>query len=178
MSLEFEPTPLAGLLLVRPHTHTDERGSFLRFFGDLDFAAAHIDFRPRQVSASRNPRPLTLRGMHWQAEPHGERKLVRVTRGRAFDVAIDLRAKSATRGRWFGCELTGDNELSMFIPRGFAHGFLTLSPDTEVSYLIEGDYSPSLALGARFDDPAFAIQWPAQPRVMSSRDASWPPWTG
>jgi dTDP-4-dehydrorhamnose 3,5-epimerase len=176
VTLRFDHTPLDGVFLVHQHAHQDERGAFKRFYGETDFAAAGIAFRPTQASSSYNPRRLTLRGMHWQKEPFAEAKLVRVTRGRAFDVAIDLRPGSATQGRWFGYELSAEDGAGLYIPRGLAHGFLTLFPDTEVSYLLEGTYEPPAATGFRYDDPAFAIEWPAAPLVVSDRDLGWSRW--
>jgi len=177
MTLRFDPTPLDGVFLIHPHAHQDERGAFTRFYGETDFAGASIAFRPTQASSSYNPNPLTLRGMHWQKEPLAEAKLVRVTRGRAFDVAVDLRPGSATQRRWFGCELSREEGAGLYIPRGFAHGFLTLVPETEVSYLLEGTYEPAAAAGFRYDDPAFSIDWPAHPLVVSDRDLAWNRWT-
>ena len=176
MSLSFRAAPLDGLVIVETHPHIDPRGSFTRFYGMDNFAAAGLSFVPSQISASFNPRSHTLRGMHWQAEPHGETKLVRVTRGRAFDVMFDLRPSSATRGKWFGCMLNEGDGLSLLIPPGVAHGFLTLADDTEVSYAIEGEYAPGSARGLRFDDPAFAVPWPAEPRQIAERDLAWPAW--
>jgi dTDP-4-dehydrorhamnose 3,5-epimerase len=177
MTLRLDTTPIDGLILVRPEPHVDERGAFARLYCATAFAAAGVDFRPTQISASFNPHRHTLRGMHWQAAPHGETKLVRVTRGRAFDVAIDLRDGSATRGHWFGCELTADNRHALLIPRGFAHGFLTLEADTELTYAMDADHVAEAATGARFDDPAFGIAWPAAPRMIGARDRTWPAWT-
>lgn len=176
MKIRFETTPLDGLMLVEPEPHRDERGAFARVYCEQSFAAAGLSFRPSQISTSFNPQLHTLRGMHWQEEPHGETKLVRVSRGSVFDVVIDMRSGSATRGRSFACELTANNMRSLLIPRGFAHGFLTMMPDTEVTYAMDAAHERAAATGVRFDDPAFAISWPTQPRVIGSRDMSWPSW--
>lgn len=176
MMLELEPTPLAGLMIVRSQPHVDERGSFTRLFCEATFATAGIDFQPMQMSASFNPLPHTLRGLHWQAEPHGETKLVRVSRGRAYDVAVDVRTESSTRGQWFACDLAADNCIGLLIPPGFAHGYLTLAPATELTYLMDQAHAPDAALGARFDDPAFGIEWPAPPALIGTRDQAWPEW--
>ncbi len=166
----FEPTPLAGLFVVRPAKHADDRGFFTRLWSVEDFAA--VGFMPTQISASFNHAALTLRGMHWQAAPHGETKLVRATAGRVFDVAVDLR-DGPTRHRWFGCVLDASEHNALLIPPGFAHGFLTLTEGAEILYAIDTPYAPGAARGARWDDPAFAIDWPGVPSVMAERDRAW-----
>ncbi len=170
----FEPTPLPGLLVVRPRRHADLRGTFARLWCADTFAAAGLDFRPVQISASWNRLAGTLRGMHWQAGPHAETKLVRASRGRVFDVAADLRPGSPEFRRWFGLELGHDTQLGMLIPAGFAHGFVTLTDDAEVTYAIDAAHEPAAARGARFDDPALGIAWPRPPVVLSDRDLQWP----
>jgi dTDP-4-dehydrorhamnose 3,5-epimerase len=171
----FEPTPLAGLLVVRAEKHADFRGFFARTWCAHDFAAIGHPFRPSQISVSYNNAAGTLRGLHWQAEPHAETKLVRVTAGRVFDVAIDLRPDSSSRLRWFGMELDAAGHDAMLIPTGFAHGFVTLTEGAELLYLIDTPYVPGAARGARYDDPAVGIAWPVAPRVIAPRDLSWPP---
>jgi dTDP-4-dehydrorhamnose 3,5-epimerase len=170
----FEPTPIPGLTVVRATKHADPRGFFARLWCAEDFAAAGHPFRPAQISTSHNTATHTLRGLHWQADPHGETKLVRAARGRAFDVAVDLRPDSPTRNAWFGLELSADTHTALLIPAGFAHGFLTLEPDTELLYLIDIPYIPNAARGARYDEPAFAIAWPHPPSVIAERDLAWP----
>lgn len=172
--MRFEPTGLAGLLVVRPDRRPDERGYFARLWCRDEFAKAGLDFAPTQASVSYNRLAGTLRGMHWQAEPHGETKLVSAARGRLFDVAVDLREGSATRHRWFGLELSVDEPAALLIPRGFAHGFITLSDDTEVSYLIDTPYHADSARGAAWNDPLLAIAWPRSPAVIGARDRAWP----
>ena len=127
-----------------------------------------------QTSLSGNPHPFTLRGMHYQKAPHGEAKLVRVARGRVFDVALDLRPASPTYRRWVGEELSADNLMALYIPDGVAHGFLTLEADTDVLYQIAPAYTPGHEAGVRWDDPAFGIDWPGKPLLISDRDASYP----
>jgi dTDP-4-dehydrorhamnose 3,5-epimerase len=130
-----------------------------------------------QVSVSYNRRRGTLRGMHWQAAPHAEAKVVRCTRGAIYDVALDLRPDVPTMRRWVGFELTAANSRALYIPEGCAHGFQTLSDDAEVLYLISAPYNPTAARGARWDDPAFAIEWPAvDERIIADRDRNWPLW--
>jgi dTDP-4-dehydrorhamnose 3,5-epimerase len=123
---------------------------------------------------SFNARKGTLRGLHFQAAPHDEDKLVRCTAGAIFDVIVDIRAGSPTYRRWFGTELTAVNHRSLYIPKGFAHGFISLADDTEVFYMISVPYVPGSARGLRWSDPAFGIQWPIDPVVISARDAEHP----
>jgi dTDP-4-dehydrorhamnose 3,5-epimerase len=174
----LEPTPIEGLFVLEARPVTDERGFFARTWSLDTLVAAVPGFMPVQSSASFSHRAGTLRGLHWQEAPHAETKLVRVTQGAAFDVAVDLRPGSPTRGRWYGTELSAENRRSLLIPRGFAHGLLTVSDETEVLYVMDAHYAPAAARGARFDDPAFAIAWPAKPTVVGERDRAWPPWTG
>jgi dTDP-4-dehydrorhamnose 3,5-epimerase len=173
----FEATPLEGLLLVKPEKRHDERGYFSRLWCDQEFPAAGASFVPRQISTSFNAAAGTLRGMHWQAEPHAEAKLVRATRGAIFDVAVDIRTNSSLRFKWFGVILDVENQTGLFIPAGFAHGFITLAEASEVLYLIDTPFQAEASRGARYDDPAFGVQWPCAPRVISPRDLSFPPVT-
>lgn len=170
----LEPTGLAGLWAVRPTALTDERGLFARVYCRDTFAAAGVPFEPVQMSVSFNHRAGTLRGLHWQAPPQAEAKLVRVTRGRIWDVAVDLRPGSPTRLAWVGMELDSDGRAALLIPPGFAHGFITLADETEVLYAMDAPHAPDAARGARWDDPAFAIRWPRAPALMSERDRTWP----
>jgi dTDP-4-dehydrorhamnose 3,5-epimerase len=172
--MQFAETGIAGVLLVLAEPNEDERGGFARLQCPDEFAAAGALFEPVQTSLSRNPRPGTLRGLHYQPEPYGERKLVRAVRGRMFDVALDLRPGSRTYLKWVGAELSAENATALFIPEGVAHGFLTLEPDTDVLYQISPKFAPGHEAGVRWDDPAFAIQWPAAPALISERDASYP----
>lgn len=172
--MRFVPTPIAGVVRVEAEPHADERGLFARLHCPEAFAAAGIAFEPAQTSLSRNPTSGTLRGMHFQAAPHAEAKLVRVTRGRVFDVAIDLRPDSPTYRQWTGAELSAENLVGLYIGEGMAHGFLTLEPDTDVVYQIAPAYRPGHDAGVRWNDPAFGIDWPAAPRLISERDASYP----
>lgn len=172
--MRFVPTPIAGVVRVEAEPHADERGLFARLHCPEAFAAAGIAFEPAQTSLSRNPTSGTLRGMHFQAAPHAEAKLVRVTRGRVFDVAVDLRPGSPTYRQWTGAELSAENLVGLYIGEGMAHGFLTLEPDTDVVYQIAPAYRPGHDAGVRWNDPAFGIDWPAAPRLISERDASYP----
>ena len=175
--MRYVETGLDGLWVVELEPNTDERGSFTRTYDHDEFAARGLDPSVRQCSTSFNVRAGTLRGMHFQAAPHEEVKLLRCTRGAVFDVAVDLRPASPTHRRWFGVELSQDNGRQLYIPRGFAHGFQTLVDDAEVLYYMGTDYVPDLARGVRWDDPAFGIEWPEPPagwRIMSERDANYP----
>jgi dTDP-4-dehydrorhamnose 3,5-epimerase len=169
--VRLRPTPLDGVLVVEPERLADERGFFARTY-DVEQLGAVV-----QMSTSFNARAGTLRGLHFQADPHGEDKLVRCTRGAVFDVAVDLRPGSATLHRWHAVELSEDNGLAFFIPKGFAHGFQTLADETEVLYAMSTRFVSGAGRGVRWDDPAFAIDWPDPPpggRTMSERDAAYP----
>jgi dTDP-4-dehydrorhamnose 3,5-epimerase len=170
----FAQTPLPGAFLVDLELLTDERGFFARSYCVDDFAAHGLSTPLRQCSVSYNARKGTLRGLHYQAAPHEEHKLVRCTAGAIFDVIVDIRPHSRHYRRWFGTELSAQNRRALFIPPGFAHGFLTLSDDAEVYYMISVSHSPQHAQGFRWSDPAFGIQWPGSPSVISARDAAYP----
>jgi dTDP-4-dehydrorhamnose 3,5-epimerase len=172
--VRFAPTPLPGLLVVDLEPARDDRGWFARTFDGRELAAAGIEMEVAQANASFNPRAGTLRGLHYQAEPHAEQKLVRCTRGAIFDVAVDVREGSATRGRWFGLELAADDQRMLYLPPGFAHGFQTLVDDSEVDYLIAPEYVPDAARGVRWDDPAIGVEWPEAERIISERDRGLP----
>ncbi|ATE64038.1 dTDP-4-dehydrorhamnose 3,5-epimerase [Rhizorhabdus dicambivorans] len=172
--MRFEPTPIAGVVVVELEPHADDRGYFARAHCPQEFAAAGFPFVPVQSSLSRNHAARTLRGMHYQPAPHGEAKLVRVVRGRIHDVALDMRPGSATFGRWTAAELSADNGRALLIPEGVAHGFLTLEPDSDILYMIDRMFEPGRGRAVRWDDPAFAIDWPAAPDVLSPADAKLP----
>ncbi|MBS0362466.1 MAG: dTDP-4-dehydrorhamnose 3,5-epimerase family protein [Proteobacteria bacterium] len=176
--MKFSPTEVDGVLLVEIEPHEDERGAFARLQCPDEFAAAGAAFEPAQTSLSRNPKAGTLRGLHYQPGPFGERKLVRAVRGRMFDVAVDLRPASPTYLKWTGAELSADNAKALFIPEGVAHGFLTLEADTDVLYQISPKFSPGHEAGVRWDDGAFDIRWPTAPALISQRDATYPDWRG
>ena len=176
--MRFLETDLQGLVVVEPDTYPDERGSFVRTFDAAEWEAHGLRARFAQSSFARNLHRGTLRGMHYQDAPHAEAKAVRCSRGAIFDVALDLRPRSATFRRWFGLELNEDNATMLYLPEGFAHGYLTLTEVSEVAYLISEPYVPKLARGVRWDDPAFAIEWPAAPQLMSERDRDFPEFGG
>ena len=173
----FVETPLAGVWVVGLERLSDGRGHFARTFSTAAFAERGMDGAIAECSTSFNRRAGTLRGLHYQAEPHAEAKLVRCTRGAIFDVALDLRPQSPTYLRWHATELSEDNGDALFVPAGCAHGFQTLRDDTEILYQISAPYAPAAGRGVRWDDPAFGISWPAAPpggRTLSERDAGYP----
>jgi len=167
-------TPLRPACVIEVEPARDERGSFARTFCAKTFAAHALPTAFVQSSLSFNHRRGTLRGLHYQAEPSAEGKLVRCTRGAAFDVIIDLRPDSPTFRRWFAVEITGANARAIYVPPGFAHGYQTLCDGTEIFYQMTTEYCPDLARGARWDDPALGIEWPLPSPVLSARDAAWP----
>lgn len=172
--MRFTSTPLAGVWVIDPDFRQDERGRFFRAWCAEEMEQHGIRFHPLQANMGFSLRRGTTRGMHFQVEPAPEAKLVRCTRGSMFDVALDLRPDSPTRGRWFGTELTADNGRMLFVPEGCGHGYQTLEDGTEMHYMTSQVYTPSAARGARFDDPAFRIQWPLEPTAVSEQDRNWP----
>jgi dTDP-4-dehydrorhamnose 3,5-epimerase len=172
--MQIRPTMLAGVVVVNATVSQDERGLFARTYDGAAFAAAGLPTQWPQCNTSWNARKGTLRGMHFQASPRPDPKLIRCTRGRIFDVAVDLRPDSPTFRRWIGAELSESNRNALAIPGGCAHGFLTLEDNCEVFYMMGEIYIAELACGVRWNDPAFAIDWPAEPITMSEKDASWP----
>jgi dTDP-4-dehydrorhamnose 3,5-epimerase len=169
--MRFVETEIAKVVIVELEEHMDARGSFARTWSSDEMAAAGLTSVLSQCSVSRNPRAGTLRGLHYQRSPHEEAKLVRCTRGAIFDVAVDLRPASPTRGRWVGVRLDPENGRALYVPEGCAHGFQTLVDETDVSYMISVPYAPDAAAGVRWDDPTLAIDWPEAPqRIISERD--------
>jgi dTDP-4-dehydrorhamnose 3,5-epimerase len=167
-------TELPGVTLIEPTVQSDERGLFTRTYDEEIFAEAGLPTAWPQCNTSFNRKRGTLRGLHYQREPRPEPKLVRCTAGRVFDVAVDIRRNSPTFRRWIGIELSAERRNAIYIPAGCAHGFLTLEDSSEVFYQMGDGYVPELASGARWNDPAFAIEWPFSPMIMSDRDAAWP----
>jgi dTDP-4-dehydrorhamnose 3,5-epimerase len=171
--MRFLGTSLPGVFRVEIERRTDERGSFARTFCAREFAEAGLPPGFVQWSTSFNARAGTLRGMHWQRAPQAEAKLVRCTRGAIHDVVADIRPDSPAFGRHEAFTLRGDGDLMLFIPAGLAHGFLTLEDSTEVLYAMDIPFVPGHAAGFRWDDPAFAISWPAPPALVSAQDTAW-----
>jgi dTDP-4-dehydrorhamnose 3,5-epimerase len=172
--MRFTETELASAWVIDPAPHQDERGRFMRAWCMREFAEHGIDFSPVQANMGFSVGKGTVRGMHYQVAPALEAKLVRCTRGRAFDVALDLRPDSPTYGKWHGVELSAENGRMLYVPELFAHGFQSLEDGTEVHYMTSAFYTPDAVRGARFDDPAFAIQWPLPVTAVSEQDRKWP----
>ncbi len=174
--MRFIQTPLPRAWVIELEELRDERGWFARTFDAEEFEARGLNPTVVQCNASFNLRRDTLRGMHYQAEPHCESKLVRCIRGAMFDVAVDLRPGSSTFRHWYGVELSAENRRAFYIPAGLAHGFQTLTDDCEVLYQMGHRYAPEAARGVRWDDPAFAVAWPdpIRERIISEKDRSYP----
>jgi dTDP-4-dehydrorhamnose 3,5-epimerase len=171
----FRETKLAGVFVIDAEPIADERGAFARTFCAREFAAHGLDATIAQCSASFNAKTGTLRGLHYQAAPHAEAKLVRVTTGAIYDVAVDLRAGSKTYGQWIAEELSADNRRMLYIPKGCAHGFQTLRDASEVLYQISEYYEPASVRGLRWDDADLAIAWPNKAKpILSDRDKTFP----
>ena len=172
--MEFRAAPLRGAVVVELEPRLDDRGFFARTLCDREFAAQGLPTHWPQCNLSRNTLAKTLRGMHYNAAPHREAKLVRCVRGAIWDAIVDLRADSSTRGRWFGVELSAAKGNALFVPEGFAHGFVTLCDETDVFYHMSQFFEPGAARGLRWNEPAFGIEWPVEPTVISERDRTYP----
>ncbi len=173
--MRFEETPLPGVFVVEIEPHRDHRGYFARTWCTKEFTSAGLPTRAVQASVSHNERRGTLRGMHMQLLPSQEGKLVRCTRGRIYDVIVDLRPSSPTYLQHFGVELTADAQEALYIPPTMLHGFQTLEDETDVFYQMTDFHVPELAFGARWNDPAFGILWPIESAlIMADRDATYP----
>lgn len=170
----FTPTTLDGAFVIDLEKRADDRGFFARTWCRHEFRAHGLVEDFVQANVSYNHRKGTLRGMHFQLAPHEEVKLVRCTRGSIFDVIVDVRPGSATYLQWIGVELTAANYRMLYVPAGFAHGFQTLEDNTEVVYQVSAFYAPQAERGARYNDPAFAIEWPLPVEVISEKDRHWP----
>ncbi len=171
--MRFIETALAGAFVIELELREDDRGGFARTFCVDEFGGAGLPTDFPQCNLSVNDRAGTLRGMHFNVEPYGESKLVRCVRGAIHDVIVDLRSDSATRFRHVGVELTADNRRALFVPAGFAHGFITLVDVTDVYYHMGASYRPGAARGIRWDDPTLGIEWPIAPTLMSDADANY-----
>jgi len=168
--VKFEALSLQGAWLISPEPHADTRGSFARIFCSDEFAQQGLCSQFAQHSVSCNTRQATLRGLHYQVAPHAETKVVRCSRGSVYDVLVDIRKNSPTFGKWLGFELSADNNLALYIPEGFAHGFVTLLDNSDVQYMINKPHVPGFSQSIHFNDPALAISWPLAPQVMSDND--------
>jgi dTDP-4-dehydrorhamnose 3,5-epimerase len=170
----FTEIRLKGLFVVEPERFDDERGFFAETFSQPQFERRGLMARVAQCNLAYNHRRGTLRGMHFQSPPRAQAKLVRCTAGAIYDVAIDLRRDSPTFKEWVGVELTARSRLMLYVPAGFAHGYLTLAPNTEVFYQVSEVYAPELTGGVRWNDPAFGITLPAAVEAINERDNSYP----
>jgi dTDP-4-dehydrorhamnose 3,5-epimerase len=172
--MRFSETPIPGAWQIDPTPHGDERGRFLRAWCSREFKEHGLEFLPVQANMGLSVRKGTIRGMHFQVAPALEAKLIRCTRGRMFDVVLDLRPDSVSYGKWHGVELSAENGRMLYVPEQCAHGYQTLENNTEMYYMTSQFYTPSAASGVRFDDPAFGIAWPMVPVVVSEQDRNWP----
>lgn len=170
----FTETELPGAFIIDLERLCDERGFFARTWCEDEFTAHGIGLPPLQANMSINPTKGTLRGMHYQLAPYEESKLVRCTRGAIYDVIVDLREDSPTFGNWLGVELTAENCRQLYVPGGFAHGFLTLTENSDVAYQVSAKYAPGAERGLRWDDPVIAIYWPNVPQLISDKDRHHP----
>lgn len=166
----FNETPLKGAYVIELEKRGDERGFFARFFCKNEFEEHNLDNTIVQINNSLSKDKGTLRGLHYQNAPYAETKIVRCINGSLFDVIVDVRDSSSTFGKWFGVELSAKNRKSLFVPKGFAHGFLTLEENTEAFYLVSAFYAPDYEKGVRWNDPAIGIEWPFDPIVISKKD--------
>jgi len=170
----FKETELKGAYSIQLEQKQDERGFFARSFCREEFRQQGIDFNITQSNISFNKNKGTLRGLHYQISPHEEAKLVSCPKGAIYDVIIDLRLHSPTYCKWLAIELSAQNYTSFYIPKGFAHGFLTLAPDTVVLYQMSEPYYPESSRGIRWNDPAFLINWPSDKQIISTKDKAYP----
>jgi len=174
--MTFTPGPLDGLWLVGLEPRHDSRGWFARTWCSTEFSRHGLNTHWPQANATRTLQRATLRGLHWQAEPHPEIKLIRCSRGVVWDVVVDVRPDSPTCGQWASFELSEEQPLQLYVPAGFAHGFQCLTDLCEMDYLMSDSYHPDLARGLRWNDPHLAIPWPITNPLVSDRDAALPLW--
>ena len=172
--MKFHNTPLDGARVIELERRGDDRGFFARYFCEREFGANGLETRFVQINNSLSARKGTLRGLHYQLPPAAEVKVVRCVRGAFWDAIVDLRPDSPTFKKWFGRELTADNRLMMYVPRGFGHAILTLTDEAEAIYLVSAFYAPQHERGVRWNDPAIGIAWPIAPVEISPKDAGWP----
>ncbi|MFP4164696.1 MAG: dTDP-4-dehydrorhamnose 3,5-epimerase [Chitinispirillaceae bacterium] len=172
--MEFTRTDLDGVFLIKPKVFNDTRGFFLESYSTEKFKDAGIECAFVQDNHSRSNQKGVVRGLHFQKPPYAQSKLVRVTRGAVWDVVVDLRKSSPTFGKWRGFELSERNFHMLFVPRGFAHGFCTLEPDSEMQYKVDNLYAPDYDAGIIWDAPELAISWPVNNPVLSDKDAKLP----
>ncbi|HZL30491.1 MAG TPA: dTDP-4-dehydrorhamnose 3,5-epimerase [Pseudolabrys sp.] len=172
--MRFDAAPLLGAFVIGLEPRIDQRGAFARVFCAREFAALNLETTFVQANIAISKLPATVRGMHYQRAPYSEVKLVRCVRGSIFDVIVDLRRESPTYLKWFGMELSEENALAMYVPKGFAHGYESLSENASVHYMVNEYYAPDAEKGCRYDDPALAINWPLAVGNVSEKDTKWP----
>lgn len=173
--MKLRPTPLDGMFIVERSMMRDARGKFTRLYGEDEIGLAGRPMKAVHVNSSTSTAAGTLRGLHFQYPPFAEAKLVSCLAGAVWDVGVDLRANSPTQFQWFGLELNTENGMSLLIPEGFAHGFVTLQPNTTLAYVVSERYAPDNESGVRFDDPLISVEWPMDPTVLSDKDGAWLP---
>jgi dTDP-4-dehydrorhamnose 3,5-epimerase len=176
--MEFSETPLRGAYLIQVKKIADNRGFFARGWCRDEFVTHGLNPDMVQLNIGFSHKAGTLRGLHYQKAPHAEAKFVRCTRGAIYDVVVDLRPDSPTRGRWVGAELSAENATMLYAPEGFAHGYQTLTDDTEMYYLTSSVYAAAAATGVRYDDRGFNIGWPLPVSLVSEQDKNWPDYVG
>ncbi len=176
--MKFRETELSGAYIIDIEPSKDDRGLFARAWCQKEFEAHGLSSSIVQANISQNRKRGTLRGLHWQRQPYAECKLLRCTRGSVYDVIVDLRRDSDTFRSWVGVELTEQNHRMLFVPENFAHGFQTLEDNSEIFYQVTQFYTPDAEWGARYDDPAFAIDWPLDVTAISEKDVGWNPFGG
>ncbi|MDA5095739.1 dTDP-4-dehydrorhamnose 3,5-epimerase family protein [Aliiroseovarius sp. KMU-50] len=172
--MQFVATPITGAVEIRPTPNQDSRGFFARSYCAREFAENGLSLPDKQMAISHNLTRATLRGMHYIPETQGEAKLVRCIHGHVFDVIVDMRPNSPSFMMWYGIELSAENLLSLYIPRGVAHGFITLSDNADLFYQFDAFHKPGVETGLRWDDPDIAICWPIAPQTISERDLALP----
>ena len=168
--MKFQETNLLGSFLIDLDLYEDERGFFARFFCEKEFSKHGLNYKWSQINNAFNLTKGTLRGLHFQTEPYSEIKLVRCIKGAIWDVVVDIRRDSASFGKWFGVELNANNRTMMYIPKGFAHGYLTLQPNSEILYLVSDFYEPKFEKILFWNDPDISINWPLNPAEISEKD--------
>jgi len=171
--MKFEEAKLKGLCVIEPEIRVDERGYFARIFCKQELSKIGIDFNIVQINRSLNKKQGIIRGMHFQKPPKAEDKIIQCVKGKIYDVAIDLRQDSPTYGEWFAEELSEENKKMFLIPKGFAHGFQTLTDSCEILYFMSEFYSPQYESGVRWNDPFFNIKWPIKDPILSEKDKNW-----
>ncbi len=172
----FHPTKIKNLYIIEPEPKIDERGYLVRIFCEEEFRKNGLEFKIVQASQTSTKKKGVIRGMHFQKEPKAEDKIVQCLKGVVYDVAVDLRKDSLTYGKWIAVELSQENKKMFFVPKGFAHGFQTLTDNCEMQYFMSEFYSPEQVRGVRWDDSFFNIKWPIENPILSEKDKNWPLW--